>query len=164
MRSAAADDALPPGPGWIETHWQAARSLPGRRVFLVLDEIQKVAGWSGVVKRLWDEETRRGGKVRVLLLGSSALLVQKGLAESLAGRFFLDRCMHWGFAECREAFGWTLPQWIFFGGYPGAAPWIRREEQWRRYVADSLVEMAISRDVPSCKPLPSPRRCGTCSA
>jgi len=146
-RSAAADDALPPGPGWIETHWQAARALPGRRVLLVLDEIQKVVGWSGVVKRLWDEEARRGGKVRVLLLGSSALLVQKGLAESLAGRFFLHRCMHWGWPECREAFGWTLPQWIFFGGYPGAAPWIRREEQWRRYVADSLVETAISRDV-----------------
>lgn len=146
-RSAAADDALPPGPEWIETHWQAARSLPGRRVLLVLDEIQKVVGWSGVVKRLWDEETKTGGKVRVLLLGSSALLVQKGLSESLAGRFFLHRCMHWGWQECRDAFGWTLPQWIFFGGYPGAAPWVRREEQWRRYVADSLVETAISRDV-----------------
>jgi uncharacterized protein len=146
-RSAAADDALPPGPAWIETHWQAARALPGRRVLLVLDEVQKVAGWSGVVKRLWDEELRRGGKVRVLLLGSSALLVQKGLAESLAGRFFLHRCMHWSWPECREAFGWTLPQWIFFGGYPGAASWIRREEDWRRYIADSLVETAISRDV-----------------
>jgi predicted AAA+ superfamily ATPase len=146
-RSAAADDALPPGPAWIESHWQAARALPGRRVLLVLDEVQKVAGWSGVVKRLWDEELRRGGKVRVLLLGSSALLVQKGLAESLAGRFFLHRCMHWSWPECREAFGWTLPQWIFFGGYPGAAAWIRREEEWRRYIADSLVETAISRDV-----------------
>lgn len=146
-RFAAADDALPPGPAWIETHWRAARELPGRRVLLVLDEIQKVAGWSGVVKRLWDEEVRRGGKVRLLLLGSSAMLVQKGLAESLAGRFFLHRCMHWTWTECREAFGWSLPKWIFYGGYPGAAPWIRRESEWRRYVADSLVETAISRDV-----------------
>ncbi len=146
-RSAAADDALPPGPSWIETHWAAARALPGKRVLLVLDEIQKVVGWSGVVKRLWDEELRNGGRVRPLLLGSSALLVQKGLTESLAGRFFLHRCMHWGWPECHEAFGWTLPQWIFFGGYPGAAGWIRRETDWRRYVADSLVETAISRDV-----------------
>lgn len=84
-QSATADDALPPGPEWIETHWQAARSLPGRRVLLVLDEIQKVVGWSGVVKRLWDEEAKTGGKVRVLLLGSSALLVQKGLTTTLAG-------------------------------------------------------------------------------
>lgn len=146
-RSAAADDALPPGASWIETQWLAARALPGRRVLLVLDEVQKVVGWSGVVKRLWDDEVRRDGKVRVLLLGSSSLLVQKGLAESLAGRFFLHRCMHWGWPECRAAFGWTLPQWIFFGGYPGAAAWIGREDEWRRYVADSLVETAISRDV-----------------
>lgn len=62
---------------------------------------------------------------------------------SLAGRFFLHRCMHWGWQECRDAFGWTLPQWIFFGGYPGAAPWARREDQWRRFVADSLVETAL---------------------
>jgi predicted AAA+ superfamily ATPase len=146
-RAVAADDAFPPGPAWIETHWQAARTLPGRRVLLVLDEIQKVRGWSGVVKRLWDEEVRRGGKVRPLLLGSSALLVQQGLSESLAGRFFLHRCMHWTWPESRAAFGWTLPQWIFFGGYPGAAPWIKNETEWRRYIADSLVETAISRDV-----------------
>ncbi|MDE3053181.1 MAG: DUF4143 domain-containing protein, partial [Gemmatimonadota bacterium] len=44
-------------------------------------------------------------------------------------------------------FGWTLHQFLFFGGYPGAAPLIAEPERWRRYVMDSLIETSISRDV-----------------
>jgi uncharacterized protein len=148
---ASADLPLPPGPDWIETHWERARrSAPARRgppVLLILDEVQKVRGWSEAIKALWDEDRHQNRGIRPLLLGSSALLVQKGLLESLAGRFFLHRCPHWSWPECREAFGWDLDRWIFFGGYPGAAPLARAEEAWRRYVADSLVEPAIARDV-----------------
>lgn len=145
---ASADAPLPQGPEWIETQWRLARATPGRaRVLLVLDEIQKVRGWSEVIKRLWDEETRAGGRVRALLLGSSAPLVQKGLTESLAGRFYLHRCPHWSWPECREAFGWPLERWIYFGGYPGAAPFARDEPAWKRYVTDSLIEAVIARDV-----------------
>ena len=114
---------------------------------LVLDEIQKVPGWSGVAKRLWDEELATGGKVRPLLLGSSALLVQRGLTESLAGRFFLHRCPHWSWPECRAAFGWTLDQWLYFGGYPGAAALAEDEATWKRYVSDALIETVLARDV-----------------
>jgi len=148
--TATADAPLPHPPEWIETQWRLARASAAaakRRVLLVLDEIQKVRGWSEVVKRLWDEERRTGGRVRALLLGSSALLVQKGLTESLAGRFFLHRCAHWTWPECREAFGWPLERWIYFGGYPGAAPLARDEPAWKRYVADSLIETVIARDV-----------------
>jgi predicted AAA+ superfamily ATPase len=116
-------------------------------VLLVLDEIQKVPGWSEVVKRLWDEEVRTGGEVRALLLGSSALLVQRGLTESLAGRFFLHRCTHWSWPECRAAFGWSLDRWIYFGGYPGAAALAGDETAWKRYVSDSLIETVLARDV-----------------
>ena len=148
--SASADAPLPHPPEWIETQWRLARATAAatkRRVLLVLDEIQKVRGWSEVVKRLWDEELRLGGKVRPLLLGSSALLVQKGLTESLAGRFFLHRCTHWSWPECREAFGWPLERWLYFGGYPGAAPFADDELAWKRYVTDSLIETVIARDV-----------------
>lgn len=147
---AAADLPLPPGPEWIETQWQLARTLKpstGQKVLLVLDEVQKVRGWSEVVKNLWDEEKRIRGKVLPILLGSSALLEQKGLTESLSGRFFLHRCPHWSWSECREAFGWSLPQWIYFGGYPGTARMVRNESVWKRYVADSLIETVLSRDV-----------------
>lgn len=145
--AASADAPLPHPPEWIETQWRLARGAGKGRVLLVLDEIQKVRGWSEVVKRLWDEETRTGGMVRPLLLGSSALLVQKGLTESLAGRFYLHRCAHWSWPECRDAFGWPLERWLYFGGYPGAAPLARDEPAWKRYVTDSLIETVIARDV-----------------
>lgn len=83
----------------------------------------------------------------MILLGSSALLPAQGTTESLAGRFFLHRCPHWSFTECRRAFDWDLDRWIFFGGYPGAAPLIDNETVWRAYVADALVETVLARDV-----------------
>lgn len=147
---ATADAAIPHSPEWIETQWRLARARRGSatgRVLLVLDEIQKVPGWSEVVKRLWDAELREKGGVRPLLLGSSSLLVQKGLTESLSGRFLLHRATHWSLAECREAFGFDLERWIFYGGYPGAAAFVDDETLWRRYVNDSLIETVLARDV-----------------
>lgn len=143
----AADLSPPPGPEWIETHWQRARALRGRPALLVLDEIQKVPGWSVTVKRLWDEERRRPNPVSVVLLGSSSLGLHQGMTESLAGRFLLHRCMHWSFPEVASAFGMSLEEWIFFGGYPGAEAFRKNESQWVRYIADSLIETAIARDV-----------------
>jgi predicted AAA+ superfamily ATPase len=145
---AAADLPLPPGPEWIEMHWALARRQIGRRTgLLILDEIQKVRSWSQSVKALWDQDRARGRSMRVVLLGSSALLLTRGLSESLAGRFFLHRAPHWSYDECRRAFGWDLDHWIFFGGYPGAAPFIDDEPAWRAYVSDSLVETVLARDV-----------------
>lgn len=102
---------------------------------LVLDELQKVRGWSETLKLLWDARNP-GAQIRVLILGSSALLMQAGLSESLAGRFFLHRCTHWDYPECRTAFGWSLEQWLFFGGYPGAAAFAANEIDWKRYIVD----------------------------
>lgn len=147
---AAADSPLPHGPEWIESQWRAAELKAGtnKPVLLVLDEIQKVRGWSETLKRLWDESVQTGNRdIRLLVLGSSALLLQAGLTESLAGRFFLNRCTHWSFSECREAFGWSLDQWLFFGGYPGSAPFVEDEQSWKQYVADSLIETVLARDV-----------------
>lgn len=147
---ASADAPLPPGPEWIETQWRLAglkASAVGGPVLLVLDEIQKVRGWSETVKRLWDAERSADGHVRLLILGSSSLLIHAGLAESMTGRFFLHRCPHWSFPECRDAFGWSLHQWLYFGGYPGAAAFASRLDQWKPYVTDSLIETVLARDV-----------------
>ena len=145
---ASADEALPPGPEWIEAQWNAALRLtsPCRApVWMILDEIQKVRGWSEEIKRLWDADTTV--KIQPLLLGSSALLLQKGLSESLAGRFFLHRCSHWSWPEMRDAFGWDLETWLVFGGYPGAANYIGDSELWMRYISDSLIDTTLSRDI-----------------
>lgn len=147
---ASADSPLPPGAEWVESQWRLARVKEAAclgPVLLVLDEIQKVAGWSEVVKRLWDEEQARKGRIRVVLLGSSALQLHQGMTESLAGRYFLHRCMHWTWPECQKAFGWSLEDWLVFGGYPGSAPLAHDESLWRRYVTDSLVEAVLARDV-----------------
>lgn len=146
---ATADSPVPLDAAWIETHWRRAvaeGTATGAPVLLMLDELQKVKGWSETLKLLWDTRST-GPDIRVLILGSSALMMQEGLTESLAGRFFLHRCTHWGYPECRDAFGWSLEQWIYFGGYPGAAAFIDDEISWKRYISDSLIETVLARDV-----------------
>ena len=136
---------------WLEQEWNAARlelsSSPARGFILALDEIQKVPAWSDTVKKLWDEDNLRGLDLKVVLLGSSSLLIQSGLTESLAGRFEILRIGHWTFAEMREAFGFDLETHVYFGGYPGAAPLVSDEQRWRHYVSDSIIETTISRDI-----------------
>ncbi|MEN8149213.1 MAG: ATP-binding protein [Planctomycetota bacterium] len=148
FRYASADEPALRGPEWISEQWEAARIEAGRdSAVLVIDEVQKAEGWSESVKRLWDEDSRAGRDLRVVLLGSAPLLVQHGLTESLAGRFEVLRLPHWSFAEMQAAFGLSFDEYVFYGGYPGAAPLIPDPERWRRYVLDALVETTISRDV-----------------
>lgn len=113
----------------------------------MLDEVQKVSGWAEVVKRLWDADSASGLPLKVLLLGSSPLLVQRGLGESLAGRFEILRAPHWSLSEMEEAFGFSLDEYLYFGGYPGAAPLAPDCARWARYILDSLVETTVSRDI-----------------
>lgn len=148
---ASADEPTLRGRPWIGEQWELGR-LRARQAgkggaLLVLDEVQKVAGWSETVKRLWDEDGAARMPLKVMLLGSTPLLLQRGLTESLAGRFELVCVPHWSFAEMREAFGWTLERFIYFGGYPGAAPLVGDRDRWARYILDSLVETTISRDI-----------------
>jgi len=155
---AAADLPAPPPTDWISQQWNLARMKQENKkgVILVLDEVQKISNWSVEVKRLWDEDTRSGSNLQVVLLGSSSLLIQKGLNESLAGRFELIRISHWSFKECRDCFGWSLDKFIFFGGYPGAAVLIDDEKRWAQYVRDSLIETAISKDILLLNPVGKP--------
>jgi predicted AAA+ superfamily ATPase len=91
--------------------------------------------------------TRAKRPIKVVLLGSAPLLVQQGLTESLAGRFEILRLPHWSLAEMREAFDFSVDRYLYFGGYPGAAPLVSEPERWRRYILDALVETTIARDL-----------------
>ena len=146
-----ADAVDPKDSDWIRRIWEGARTtmiLRGEQErLLVIDEIQKIDNWSEVVKREWDEDTRRHIQLKVVLLGSSRLLLKKGLTESLAGRFELIRLGHWSYHEMHEAFGMSLDQYVYFGGYPGAAPLVEDEKRWRKYIKDSLVAPSIEKDV-----------------
>lgn len=150
VRYASADEPTLRDADWISQQWAAARldlAVGDAGALLVLDEIQKIPAWSSTVKRLWDEDTRARRPVKVVLLGSAPLLMAKGLTESLAGRFETLHLPHWSFAEMRAAFGWSLDDYLYFGGYPGAAPLVREPARWTRHVADSLIETSIARDV-----------------
>ena len=146
-----ADAVDPKDADWIRRVWEGARTtmrLRGEKErLLVIDEIQKINNWSEAVKREWDEDTRNHIELKVVLLGSSRLLLKKGLTESLAGRFELIRLGHWSHQEMHEAFGTTLDQYIYFGGYPGAAHLVGDEKRWRKYIKDSLVTPSIEKDV-----------------
>lgn len=146
---ASADDAVGFDHAWIRAQWELGRlrARDAGTALLVLDEVQKIPRWSDVVKAQWDEDTAAGAPLKVIILGSAPLLVQRGLADSLAGRFEMLRVSHWSFAEMRAAFGFGLERFTFFGGYPGAASLAEDESRWRSYILDSLVETTLSRDV-----------------
>lgn len=151
VRYASADEPSLRGRDWIRQQWDTARlesrDAGERGGVLVLDEIQKIPGWSETVKALWDEDSRERRALRVVLLGSAPLLLTHGLTESLAGRFETLRLPHWSFAEMHAAFGVTLEQFIYFGGYPGAAHLMNDPTRWRRFITDSLIETSISTDI-----------------
>jgi predicted AAA+ superfamily ATPase len=148
VQFSSADEPTLRGPEWIAQQWEIARLKRGSEgAILVLDEVQKIPAWSEAVKRLWDEDTRKKITLKVVLLGSSPLLIQRGLSESLAGRFEVLHLPHWSAAEMGQAFGWSVQQSIFYGGYPGAASLITDHDRWVRYVRDSLIETTLSRDV-----------------
>lgn len=136
---------------WLQQQWEVARQkvAKGQGCVLIIDEVQKIPNWSDVIKSLWDADTRNGLDVTVIILGSSPWLVQKGLTESLAGRFEIIPVTHWSFDEMRKSFGWSLEQYAYFGGYPGAAPLANDNDasRWTNYINDSIIETTISRDI-----------------
>ena len=146
-----ADAVNPDDNGWISDRWSEARAriaYAGIKEFLIVfDEIHKISNWSEQVKKEWDADTRNDLNIKVILLGSSRLLLKKGLTESLAGRFEIIPLGHWSYKEMHDAFGWDINKYVYFGGYPGSAVYVNDEKRWRRYMRDSIVAPAIEKDV-----------------
>ena len=147
----SADDTSAAGTAWLDSCWATARieaaRHPDGECILVIDEIQKVANWSETVKRQWDQDTWDKRNLKVLLLGSSRALIMSGLSESLMGRFEEIRMTHWTYPEMREAFGWSLDEFLYFGGYPGAAEYISDEARYKMVVRNGMIEATINRDI-----------------
>ena len=145
---------------WISEMWSSARARmkasKASEFLLVIDEVHKLDNWSEAIKKEWDEDTRNDINIKVVILGSSRLLLKDGLTESLAGRFELIRMPHWSYNEMREAFGIDLEQFIYFGGYPGGAKYVHDERRWRKYIKDSIIAPAIERDILTTKTIYKP--------
>lgn len=147
-----AADAVPAGDqSWIAQQWEKARMQQSKQAdkpfLLVIDEVQKIDNWSEQVKAEWDKDSVEELDIRVVLLGSSRLMLQQGLTESLAGRFEATYLGHWSLREMREAFGLSAAEYVWFGGYPGAISLREDEDRWKSYVRDSLLETSISKDI-----------------
>lgn len=132
---------------WADITQQDNSSTQNQPYIFAIDEIQKIEQWSDIVKGLWDEDRANDHNMHVVLLGSAPLLIQKGLSESLAGRYELMTVTHWGFTEMQQAFDFSLEEFIYFGGYPGSATLIHEESRWRRYVRESLIQPNIEKDI-----------------
>jgi uncharacterized protein len=156
----SADGIANSNSSWLEQQWEVARQRfrqSGASEFiLAIDEIQKITHWSETVKAQWDSDTRNKIAIKVILLGSSRLLLQQGLTESLMGRFELTYLGHWSYAEMKTAFDWTADQFAWFGGYPGTASLVHDENRWKKYVHDALIEPSISRDILSLSRVDKP--------
>jgi len=152
----SADSPSPPKPEWIRFHWEQAR-MKGKNTLLIIDEVQKVSAWSEQVKALYDEDQQAKRKgLKVVLLGSSSLYLQRGLSESLAGRFELIKAPHWSFAEFKEAFNWDFEKYFRFGAYPGAVEYVEDEQRWRDYILNSIIEPVLSKDILGIHPVNKP--------
>lgn len=136
---------------WISDRWSSARvqmAVGGYgEMVLAIDEVQKLGNWSEVVKREWDADTFHGLGLKVILLGSSRVMLSRGLSESLFGRFEELRLPHWSYAEMRDAFGFSLEQFVYFGGYPGAASMVRQETRWSGYIHSAVIDATINKDI-----------------
>jgi predicted AAA+ superfamily ATPase len=149
--SLSADAITSANTTWISQNWEVARftlaNSNAESLILVIDEIQKIENWSDTVKKEWDADTKKNINIKLVLLGSAKLLIDKGLSESLAGRFETIKMTHWSFEEMQEAFDFTVEEFVYFGGYPGAASLIKNEKRWKEYIKDSLIETTLSKDI-----------------
>lgn len=154
-------DTIPStSPTWISECWNSARiqmrTQKLTEIILIIDEIQKLKNWSEYVKKEWDADSLNQTNLKVILLGSSRVLLEKGLAESMMGRYEEIRMSHWSYPEMRDAFGMTLEQYIYYGGYPGAAPLIEDEERWNNYVNGAIIDATINKDILMDSPVSKP--------
>ena len=145
-----ADSPVPLPSQTLVEWWEEAERSPDK--ILAIDEVQKIPAWSELLKKLWD--TRPG--LKVIVTGSSALLVERGLKETLAGRFELLRAEHWNLAEASQSFGLSLDEFLQMGCYPGAIPFREDITRWGSYVRDAIVEPAIGRDILQLRPVEHP--------
>ena len=147
----AADNVSRFDTSWIPDKWQQARMRMDihseQEHILIIDEVQKIKGWSEQVKKEWDEDSRNHRNLKVILLGSSRLLLQKGLEESLAGRFETIKMGYWDWQEMHDAFGFSTDEYVYFGGFPGLAPDIQDEDRWRNLMEDSIISPILTRDI-----------------
>lgn len=113
-------------------------------VLVVLDEIQLVAGWEGMLKRYYDGTD----KIKFVVTGSSSLFINTRSRESLAGRIFVDTLPPLSFAEYRALVpSGRFDQYLRYGAFP-ELPKLNEETRKLEYLRDWVIGKVIEIDVP----------------
>jgi predicted AAA+ superfamily ATPase len=97
---------------WFEDEIRRRPFAEGAPAYLFLDEIHKLRRWHEEVKHLGDTHP-----LRILMTGSSSVLVARGGRESLAGRIFTTELPPFSFREVLECWKPALA-----GALPPAVP------------------------------------------
>ena len=148
----SADQIFHSTPQWVEEQWRFAHQ---QNKMLIIDEIQKCENWPEIIKSLWDEFKRKKIELKCVLLGSSSLQIQKGLTESLTGRFQLIYAYHWNYKESHDGYGLNFEQYLKFGGYPGSYQFLNTQN-WESFVKNSIVSTVIEKDILQYSTVKSP--------
>jgi predicted AAA+ superfamily ATPase len=139
----SADKVFNSNANWLSEVWALAQK-DGK--ILIIDEIQKCENWAEVIKKLWDAAKKSKQQFPCVLLGSSSLEIQKGLTESLTGRFQLIKAHHWNFAESHLGYKMNFEEYLKFGGYPGSYQF-KKSLEWTNYVKNSIIGTVIEKDI-----------------
>lgn len=129
-----------------------------KKVFIFLDEIQKLEGWPSKVKLLYDSNP----KLKIFLTGSAQITMWRGTRESLAGRFFDFGIRPLDFEEYLDFKGVKIDknrEKIFekdlkrhMSGFLRTGGFIEAldldEHMLRKYLKESLLERVIFVDIP----------------
>ena len=144
---------------WLEMAMNKASKAP---YLLIIDEIHKIKSWSEVVKVFWDQRNRKQVPLNLLILGSSQIMLDAGVSESLAGRIEKHYFTHWNYLEINEAFNVSINDYIYWGGYPGTYHIIDDEIRWKKYVNLSLIDTILMNDIMILKNIAKPALMKNC--
>ncbi len=123
-----------------------------KRIYLFLDEIQKIDGWEQFVRSIYDEYK---GKIKIFVSGSSANLLSKDYGELLTGRHLTTNVYPLSFTEflrfkdCKPEKSTQakalLREYLLYGGFPEVVLAKEKEQILGQLFSDVLSRDILSR-------------------
>ena len=146
---ANADEPICNHRDWIASNWQKARSKASTNLqcTLIIDQVHRLCGWAEIFKDMLTTDASGRHIVKLVLISSMPALIKKDLTKHFGGRYQLIRLQHWPYRLMQEAFGYSIRQYLYYGGYPGGYETNNFPDLWRQYLLDRVIEPAISRDI-----------------
>ena len=130
------------------------------KVYLFLDEVQRIAGWEKFVRSIYDEFK---GKIKIFVSGSNAALLSREYGALLTGRHLSRTLMPLSFKEFlnfkqyktgkvltekdRANIKKYLEEYLYFGGFPEVVLSENKEQMLNQLFNDILSRDILSRNI-----------------